>query len=272
MRKAVTTDRAPRPIGPYSQAIIEGELLFLAGQGPIDPATGATNLGDVASQTKRTLDNVKAKGKQFDAYRKSVEPFWQLADLWTADAAGRAVDGMLYGDATKAVNAPGKFKALAEESEFREAQEFARVQLQAFHWDLAFPEVFCDADGVRAGGGFDAIIGNPPYEVLSAKESGYDPTDLKTFVGHESLYKPAVRGKQNLYKLFICRGLDLLKDRGRFGFIVPMALLGDDQAADLRRHMIAAGDFVGIEAFPQKDNPKKRVFEDAKLSTTVFAL
>jgi len=60
MRKAVTTDKAPRPIGPYSQAIIDGDLLFLAGQGPIDPATGATNLGDIASQTKRTLDNIKA--------------------------------------------------------------------------------------------------------------------------------------------------------------------------------------------------------------------
>jgi 2-iminobutanoate/2-iminopropanoate deaminase len=60
MRKPVTTDKAPRPIGPYSQAIIEGDLLFLAGQGPIDPATGATNLGDIASQTRRTLDNVKA--------------------------------------------------------------------------------------------------------------------------------------------------------------------------------------------------------------------
>jgi 2-iminobutanoate/2-iminopropanoate deaminase len=60
MRNAVTTDKAPRPIGPYSQAIVEGDLLFLAGQGPIDPATGETNLGDIASQTRRTLDNVKA--------------------------------------------------------------------------------------------------------------------------------------------------------------------------------------------------------------------
>jgi 2-iminobutanoate/2-iminopropanoate deaminase len=60
MRNAVTTDKAPRPIGPYSQAIIEGDLLFLAGQGPIDPATGETNLGDIASQTRRTLENVKA--------------------------------------------------------------------------------------------------------------------------------------------------------------------------------------------------------------------
>jgi 2-iminobutanoate/2-iminopropanoate deaminase len=60
MRNSVTTENAPRPIGPYSQAIIEGDLLFLAGQGPIDPATGATNLGDIASQTRLTLQNVKA--------------------------------------------------------------------------------------------------------------------------------------------------------------------------------------------------------------------
>jgi 2-iminobutanoate/2-iminopropanoate deaminase len=60
MRKAVTTDNAPRPIGPYSQAIVDGDLLFLAGQGPIDPATGATNLGDITAQTRRTLANVKA--------------------------------------------------------------------------------------------------------------------------------------------------------------------------------------------------------------------
>ena len=60
MRKAVTTDKAPRPMGPYSQAIIDGDLLFLAGQGPIDPATGATNLGDIASQTRLTLENVEA--------------------------------------------------------------------------------------------------------------------------------------------------------------------------------------------------------------------
>jgi 2-iminobutanoate/2-iminopropanoate deaminase len=60
MRNAVTTDQAPRPIGPYSQAVVEGDLLFLAGQGPIDPATGETDLGDIASQTRRTLDNVRA--------------------------------------------------------------------------------------------------------------------------------------------------------------------------------------------------------------------
>ena len=106
--------------------------------------------------------------------------------------------------------------------------------------------------------------------MLSEKESGTDPTDLKKFVANESTYEPAVRGKQNLYKLFVCRVLDVLRPGGQFGFIVPMPLLGDDQAADVRRHMVKVGQFTAVEAFPQKDNPKKRVFADAKLSTTVF--
>jgi hypothetical protein len=50
-----------------------------------------------------------------------------------------------------------------------------------------------------------------------------------------------------------------------------MALLGDDQAAGVRRHMVNVGEFTAVEAFPQKDNPNKRVFHDAKLSTTVFS-
>ena len=59
MRKAVTTDKAPRPIGPYSQAIVEGDLLFVAGQGPLDPATGKIVGDTIEEQTARVLENVK---------------------------------------------------------------------------------------------------------------------------------------------------------------------------------------------------------------------
>ena len=92
MRKAVITDQAPRPIGPYSQAIIEGELLFLAGQGPLDPATGETNRGDIATQTKRTLDNIKgileAAGSSMDkvircnVYLKDIEDFAAMNEVY----------------------------------------------------------------------------------------------------------------------------------------------------------------------------------------------
>lgn len=49
-----------------------------------------------------------------------------------------------------------------------------------------------------------------------------------------------------------------------------MALLGDKQARDLREQLFGSGEFVQIHVFPQKDNPSRRVFRDAKLSTTVF--
>jgi 2-iminobutanoate/2-iminopropanoate deaminase len=60
MRKAVVTDKAPKPLGPYSQAVIEGDFIFLAGQGCTNPLTGKLELGDVRSETKRTFENIRA--------------------------------------------------------------------------------------------------------------------------------------------------------------------------------------------------------------------
>jgi len=60
MRTAITTDQAPRPVGPYSQAILDGDLVYLAGQGPGNPETGELERGDVRAQTIRTFRNVKA--------------------------------------------------------------------------------------------------------------------------------------------------------------------------------------------------------------------
>ena len=60
MRNAVVTDKAPKPLGPYSQAIIEGDFIFLAGQGCTNPLTGQLELGDVRSETRRTFENIRA--------------------------------------------------------------------------------------------------------------------------------------------------------------------------------------------------------------------
>ena len=59
-RNAIVTDKAPKPVGPYSQAIVEGDLIFVAGQGPINPGTGSLELGDARSETKRVFENLKA--------------------------------------------------------------------------------------------------------------------------------------------------------------------------------------------------------------------
>jgi 2-iminobutanoate/2-iminopropanoate deaminase len=59
-KQPVTTDTAPRPGGPYSQGIRAGEFLFVAGQGPTDPRTGQRAGDDIQTQTRQTLENVKA--------------------------------------------------------------------------------------------------------------------------------------------------------------------------------------------------------------------
>ena len=60
MRKVIRTLAGPRPLGPYSQAIVAGDFVFVAGQGPINPATNEMELGDIRSETRRTLENIRA--------------------------------------------------------------------------------------------------------------------------------------------------------------------------------------------------------------------
>jgi 2-iminobutanoate/2-iminopropanoate deaminase len=59
MKQAIATSSAPGAIGPYSQAVRAGGLLFLSGQIPLDPATGQIVTGDVSAQTQRVIDNLR---------------------------------------------------------------------------------------------------------------------------------------------------------------------------------------------------------------------
>lgn len=59
-KEAIKTDQAPQAIGPYSQAIKLGQLIFLSGQIPLDPATGQMVEGDIATQTTRVMENLTA--------------------------------------------------------------------------------------------------------------------------------------------------------------------------------------------------------------------
>ena len=85
MRTAVSTDGAPKAIGPYSQAIRAGSLLFLSGQIPIDPATGQMVDGDIAQQTQRVFKNLEAiltaAGASFDNVVRTTVYLADMSDF-----------------------------------------------------------------------------------------------------------------------------------------------------------------------------------------------
>jgi 2-iminobutanoate/2-iminopropanoate deaminase len=60
MLERLITPGAPQPRGPYSHAVRAGDFIFVSGQGPIDPFTNEFRLGDVASETRATLENIRS--------------------------------------------------------------------------------------------------------------------------------------------------------------------------------------------------------------------
>lgn len=59
-RQIIRTERAPKAIGPYSQAVRVGDTVYLSGQIPLDPATGELVSGDIGAETRQVLDNLQA--------------------------------------------------------------------------------------------------------------------------------------------------------------------------------------------------------------------
>jgi 2-iminobutanoate/2-iminopropanoate deaminase len=92
VRNAIVTEKAPKPLGPYSQAVIEGDFIFVAGQGCTNPLTGRLELGDVRSETKRTFENVRAildaAGSSLDdvvkcnVYLRDINDFAAMNDVY----------------------------------------------------------------------------------------------------------------------------------------------------------------------------------------------
>jgi len=89
-KQTVATKAAPAAIGPYSQGVAAGNLVFVSGQIPLDPATGKLVEGDVAAQTRRVLENVRAileaAGTSLD---RVVKTSVFLADLGDFEAVNR---------------------------------------------------------------------------------------------------------------------------------------------------------------------------------------
>ena len=117
MKAAVRTDRAPAPAHVFSQGVRKGGLLQVSGQGSVDPATGGyVGAGDVAAQTRRTLENVRAileaggSGVEdvlmFRVYLTRRDHFAAMNEAYGAFVAEHVPSGVLPGRTTVFVELP----------------------------------------------------------------------------------------------------------------------------------------------------------------------
>jgi 2-iminobutanoate/2-iminopropanoate deaminase len=85
IRETISTDKAPKAIGPYEQAIKIGDFVYTAGQIPIDPQTGNLIAGTIAEQTRQVLENLKAvleaAGSSLDKVIKATVFLKNMADF-----------------------------------------------------------------------------------------------------------------------------------------------------------------------------------------------
>jgi hypothetical protein len=264
-----------------------GEALAPAGEGTASLwgsqftglMTAVEAMRELGELSDATISEVEESYSRYREASDALAPFKVLLDLWTSDAFG--VNGARQLLLSTPDQAEGAIAAtLRSENvpskKWEKAGTVVRDALGAakrerfFHWELEFPEVWYEKGQARTNPGFDVVFGNPPYDVLSERETGAVLQPLKAYLRSNPVYTPSFHGKNNLYKLFICRGVCLLSNGGYLGLITPMAILGDDQAVQIRRHLLSNGRFASVDAFPQKDNAKLRVFKDAKLATAVF--
>ena len=129
---------------------------------------------------------------------------------------------------------------------------------QFFLWHTWFHDVF-------SKGGFDIVIGNPPYFVYQENHVG----EIQELRGIKE-YKIAFGGKLNAYKLFIANAINLLSRKdGIMCVICQNSLLADRQATNLRKHILVQNQFISIDSYPERDSKKKRVFESVKMSVCI---
>ncbi len=150
---------------------------------------------------------------------------------------------------------------------------------RALHWPLQFPEVFFDADGrPAANGGFDAVVGNPPWDVIRAdarddalrRDAAAEAPRLLRFARDTGLTGPGRQGHPNRWHLFVQRALSLVRDGGRVGMVLPWGVAADRSAADLRRRLFERCDTDGLIAFDNAAGifPVHRGLRFVLLSTT----
>ncbi len=193
-----------------------------------------------------TVEQVRRKERalaDLSATHSPLSRWKQVADLWIARWLSTDLNDLstlfpALADAILTGHGPLPARTATP---FLQRAAAAATMHRPFHWELEFPEVFFTSDGQRRGdGGFDAIVGNPPWEMLRNDASTESSPSIGSaarqvrFARDAGIYRALGDGHVNCYQLFLERSLALLRPQGRIGMVLPWGLAADQGSAALR--------------------------------------
>ena len=177
---------------------------------------------DIEAGASTRMDLVKAKERMWREAREELQPLLRVADLWLGAVERLPLPELDYLTLARLTLAPDSLgendRAHAERlrASIGEKWHALRTDLAPFHWELEFPDVFLAADGsalAPGAAGFDAVLGNPPYVSTQTQSGSGKDSWLGTLQGRWGF-------SNDLYVFFTHLGFRVLRDGGRFGFIV----------------------------------------------------
>jgi len=203
-------------------------------------AEAADDSAEIVKQKERRLERLHTTERW-----KALANLWCAGWMWPAGEVrpGGAVFGSLR---DQLIGGRGPLPAQIAEPLLQQSQAIA--QSRGFlHWPLEFPEVYFDTAGRPLGNaGFDAVLGNPPWNVLRRD------SPEKAFVRGSGIYRHQGGGRVNRYQLFVERALALLKRGGRVGLVVPSGFATDHTSSALRRRMLDHCDIDTLVGFDNR--------------------
>jgi N-6 DNA Methylase/Eco57I restriction-modification methylase len=261
----LSTIRHAPVLHPRRRAADSAGLPLFDGEAARRALTGALPIRFTLEQVSDdTLEQVRAKEQALASLtrRDGVLSAWKrIADLWCASwfsTTGAAVPASAFGALSDAIlTGRGALPGRAVDGYLRRAEAIAASR-RFFHWELEFPEVFVAADGSRLpAAGFDAIIGNPPWDMIRADAGSADARSRSRDEGHpllrftrdSGLYTAQSDGHANRYQLFLERAMALTRPGGRLGLVLPAGLATDHGSARLRSRLVAHCDVDALVGF-----------------------
>ena len=204
---------------------------------------------DLLAIDNETLDDIKEMEAVYEEVRDDqlYQHLIAMANVHTAEKFGLDVPEDAYKRMAEALR--GESWADIEQQEwYRSAQAIAQDR-RFFHWELEFPVAFYEQNGERKeDGGFDAVIGNPPYFRMNILDEEY-------VSGLKSFYPETYQGGADILTLFLTKGVKITETGGKLGYIITRYFLESTTSENTRQYLLENAnvdqivDFYGMQPF-----------------------